>query len=102
MTAHGADPDAVDVETFHDICLMYADGIIGNQGILEVLGALTGAVYNYMRKPNGKVYKLQDIIPRAYPYIYRPLSPEEQAEQAQQNLKAFAMAGAPKGMFRGQ
>ena len=101
MTAHGTDPDLVDVETFHDICLMYADGFIGNHGVMEVLGALTGAVYNYMRKPNGKVYKLQDIIPRAYPYIYRPVSPEEQAAQAQDNLKAFALAKAPKGMFKG-
>lgn len=100
MTAHGTDPDAVDVETFNDICVMYADGLIGNQGILEVLGGLSAGIYNYIRASNTPPYKLQDTIPRAYQYIYPPLSAEQQHEKTQQTLKSFMQMRAPKGMFK--
>lgn len=100
MTAHGTDPDAVDVEVFNDICVMYADGIIGNRGIIETLGALTAGIYNYLRPEGKKPYTLQDIIPRAYDYYYPPLSKEEQQQQTQENLKAFLLSKAPVGMFK--
>lgn len=80
---------------------MYADGVIGNKGILEVLGSLTGAVYNYMRSENQRAFNLQDIIPRAYDYIYPPLSAEQKARQASEALKQFMKIApnAPKGLF---
>lgn len=51
---------------------MYADGMIGNAGILVALGNLTAGVYNYIRAANTAPYKLKDTIPRAYDYIYPP------------------------------
>lgn len=76
---------------------MYADGLIGNRGTLEVLGALTAGIYNYLRAEGQKAYKLQDIIPRAYDYIYPPLTEQEKKEQVNQSLLAFMQAapGAP-------
>jgi hypothetical protein len=83
---------------------MYADGVIGNKGLLEVLGCLTGAVYNYMRAGNQTPYKLQDIIPKAYDYIYPPLSAEEKANQASEALKKFMSIApnAPPSLFEGK
>ncbi len=80
---------------------MYADGVIGNKGLLEVLGCLTGAVYNYMRAENQSAFKLQDIIPRVYDYIYPPLSAEEKARQVSEGLKQFMKIApnAPKSLF---
>lgn len=100
MFAHGADPDAVDVETFGDICVMYNDGLIGNHSLLETLGGLTAGIYNYIRPNGAPAYKLQDIIPRAYQYIYKPLTAEELAQKTQETLKNFAFAHAPAGMFK--
>ena len=100
MFAHGADPDAIDVETFGDICVMYNDGLIGNKAVVETLGGLTAGIYNYIRPQNKPAYKLQDIIPRVYDYIYPPLSPEEQYKKTQENLKSIVLANAPKGMFK--
>lgn len=100
MTAHGADPDNVDSETFSDICVMFNDGLIGNNALLETLGCLTAGVYNYMRSEATQAYKLQDIIPRAYDYIYPPETEEQKRQKTQERLKAFALANAPKGFFK--
>jgi hypothetical protein len=72
MTAHGADPDKVDEETFRQICVMYSDGVIGNNKIIETLGSLTAGVYNYMRSSSSQAYTLRNIIDTAYEYIYPP------------------------------
>lgn len=102
MTAHGTDPATVDEETFTDICIMYVDGVIGNLGLLETLGCLTGAVYNYMRKDGQAAFKLQDIIRRGYDYIYPPLSDEEKARQVNNALLAYMQQSpnAPQVLFR--
>jgi len=44
-----------------------------------------------MRKEGSAPYKLQDIIPKAYDYIYPPLSEEDKKEQASQQLLAFVL-----------
>ena len=77
---------------------MFHDGIIGNLGILEVLGVLTAGHFN-MTLPKGKSpFKLQDIIPQAYNYLYPPLTTEQRQEQVSNSLLAFAMMhpGAPE------
>lgn len=79
---------------------MYSDGIIGNYGVLEVLGGLTAGIYNYLREKNSQAYKLKDIIPKAYDYLYKPLTSEEIQENTQHTLKAFMSVNAPKGMFK--
>ena len=68
--AHGGNPNIIDENTFREICIMYNDGLIGNMGILEVLGNLTAGVYNYMRSTGQSPYRLQDIIKRSYKYLF--------------------------------
>lgn len=101
MTAHGTDPDLVDEETFNDICIMYSNGVIGNLGVLEVLGTLTAGQFNKMLPKFGTPYKLKDIIPQAYDYLYPPPTEQEKKAQASQNLLAFALMSpdAPSVLF---
>ena len=100
MTANGTDPDSIDIETFNDICIMYADGMIGNKSIIEILGCLTAGIYNYMRSENQPPYKLQDIIPRVHDYINPPLTKQELHDKTQETLKAFVFNQAPANMFK--
>jgi hypothetical protein len=83
---------------------MYADGLIGNRGIIEILGSLTAGHFNSML-PKGKTpYNLQAIIPNIYDYLYPPLSEETKRNQVSDQLLAFAMLApnAPKGFFKGK
>ena len=60
---------------------MFVDGVIGNLGVLNVLGTLTAGQFNKML-PSGKApYTLQKIIPKAHDYIYPPLTEQEQKNQ---------------------
>ena len=62
MLAHGADLDKISEDDFREICVMYADGQIGNKSVVENIGNLTAAVYNYMRDPNKPAYTLKQIV----------------------------------------
>ena len=97
MTAHGTDPLKVDEETFNDICIMYNDGVIGNLALLQVLGSHTAGHFNSLLPKGSSPYRLQDIIPNQYEYLYPPLSEEAKREQISKNLIAFATMhpGAP-------
>jgi hypothetical protein len=90
----------VDEETFGDICIMYNDGVIGNLGLLQVLGALTAGQFNKVLPKGGTPYKLQDIIATAYDYLYPPLSEQDKKAQANQRLIQFVQSqrGAPKSL----
>jgi hypothetical protein len=73
MLAHGADLDRISEDDFREICVMYADGQIGNKSVVETMGNLTAAVYNYMRDPNKPAYTLKQIVgDRFYDYLYPP------------------------------
>jgi hypothetical protein len=96
LTAHGTDPNAIDEQTFTDICIMFNDGIIGNLGILQVLGLLTAGQFNKVLPTGKPPFKLQDIIPNAYDYLYPPLTDEQKKEQVNKNLLAFAMMNPEK------
>lgn len=76
---------------------MYHSGLIGNIGLLEVLGTLTAGQFNKMLPKGKSPYKLKDIIPSAYDFIYPPLSEQDKKEQVNQSLLAFALMspGAP-------
>lgn len=102
MMAHGADPDNIDEETFGDICIMYNDGVIGNLGIVQVLGALTTGQFNKVLPKGATPYKLQDIIPQTYDYLYPPLSEQDKKTQANNRLLQFVQSqkGAPKSLQR--
>jgi len=84
----------IDDVTMLQIQTMYADGVIGNRGVLEVLGALTSGVFNYIRPANSPAYKLANILGSAYDYIYPPATPEQQKEAVNNSLLAF-MSQAP-------
>jgi len=84
----------LDEMTMIQIQAMYADGLIGNRGVLTALGQLTAGVFNYMRPANAPDYKLANILGQAYDYIVPPLTPEQQKEQVNNALKTF-MTAAP-------
>lgn len=82
----------LDEATMSRIQAMYADGVLGSQGLLTVLGQLTAGVFNYMRSANSQPYKLEKILGTAYDYIVPPLTPEQQKEAINNALKTFMMA----------
>jgi len=84
----------MDEVTMAQMQTMYADGLIGNRAVIELLGVLTNGVFNYMRSANAPTYKLSNIIGNAYDYIYPPLTEEEKKHKANEQLLAF-MSQAP-------
>jgi hypothetical protein len=73
---------------------MYADGLIGNRAVVELLGTLTSGVFNYMRADKSPPYKLANILGSAYDYLYPPMTEEQKKHQANEQLLAF-MSQAP-------
>lgn len=71
---------------------MYADGALGNHGILTCLGQLTAGVFNYMRPKDAPDYKLVKILGNVYDYIVPPMSEAEQREATNNALKTFISA----------
>lgn len=100
MLAHGGNPDAMSEDDFNLVMVAINDGFIGNKILLNTIGLLTTGVFNYIRNANSKSYSLQDIIGLAYDYIYRPMTDEQKAEEANQRLLTFMqmMPGA-QGKF---
>ena len=92
----------LDEMTMTRIQAMYVDGVIGNQGLLTVLGQLTAGVFNYIRPANSPDYKLGKILGSAYDYIVPPLTPEQQKEKVNESLKLFMTAapGFSEGRFK--
>jgi hypothetical protein len=84
----------IDDVTMAQIQTMYTDGLIGNNGVLEVLGSLTAGVFNYMRMANSPAYKLANILGNAYDYIYPPLTEQDKKQAANDSLLTF-MTQAP-------
>jgi phage tail sheath gpL-like len=79
----------IDDVTFANIQTMYADGLVGNYGILTQIATLTNGVFNYMRPANSPLYKLANILGSAYDYIYPPLSDEQKKAAVNDSLLAF-------------
>jgi len=80
---------------------MYVDGMIGNRGLLETLGSLKGAIYNYIRPENQRAYTLQDMIPRVHEYLYPPLPESVKANKVSESLMQFMQMApnAPTNLF---
>jgi len=101
LLAHGANPDAMSEDDFNAVMVAINDGFIGNKIVLNTLGLLTTGVFNYIRGANSKAYSLQDIIGLAYDYIYRPMTDEQKAEEANQRLLMFMqMAPGAEGKLK--
>ncbi|CAB4146845.1 hypothetical protein UFOVP499_53 [uncultured Caudovirales phage] len=84
----------LDDVTMLQIQTMYADGMVGNQSVINLLGTLVNGLFNYIRPANSPTYKLANIIGSAYDYIYPPLPPQVQQEAVSNTLLAF-MTQAP-------
>lgn len=89
MLAHGANPDAMGEDDYELVMVALNDGLFGNKALLNVSGALTTGVFNYIRSQNASAYSLKDIIGIMHDYIYKPLSEEEKKQLANQQLLAF-------------
>ena len=81
---------------------MYNDGIIGNLGLLQVLGTLTAGQFNSLLPKGKQPYKLQHIIPTQYEYLYPPLTEQEKKVKASESLLNFITTkpDAPKELFK--
>jgi len=64
--------NSLDEETFTEIQVMYADGMLGNKGIFDALAPITTAVFNYMRGSNQSAYKQEQIFPWVNEYSINP------------------------------
>lgn len=80
---------------------MYSDGIIGNFGLLQILGSHAAGVFNSMLPKGKQPFKLKDIIPNQYEYLYPPLSEQDKKEQANKALLNFVKSKpkAPQSLF---
>lgn len=97
MVFNGHTPEsiaALDQITMLQIQTMYADGVIGNQGLLAQLAVLTTGVFNYIRPPHAAPYRLAGTLGAVHDYLYPPASQEQLAAQANDSLLAF-MVQAP-------
>lgn len=86
--------DEIDEETFTEISVMWADGILGNKAMFEALTPVTTAVFNFMRNPSTAAFSTDKIFPWVREYNLNPdLEPTAQ-EKTSQALLAY-MSAAP-------
>jgi len=82
--------------------LMINDGMIGPKSVLLALSSLTTGNLNSKLKKEATPYKMKDILPMVYDYILPPLTPEQESQQAQRALLAFAQSkpNAPENITK--
>jgi hypothetical protein len=81
--------DALDEETFAELQVMYADGLLGNKGIFEAIKPLTIAVFNYMRSPNAPAYKIEQLFPWVDEYEKNPDNEPDSQQAVSSALLGF-------------
>ena len=64
--------NSLDEDLFAEIQVMYAEGMLGNKAIYNALTPITTALYNYMRGPNQRAYKSNEIFPWIDDYLKNP------------------------------
>jgi hypothetical protein len=92
MIFNGQTPEsisALDETTMLQIQTMYADGMLGNGGVINLLGTLVNGVFNYIRPKNTSPYQKTSILGTTHDYIYPPLSQVESADSVNNSLLAF-------------
>lgn len=91
--------NAIDEETFNAITIMYADGVLGNHGLLNTIGVLVNGVFNYIRSPTTPAYSLKSILNQAYGYLYpdADLEPSDSLKLFMSRAKGFSMDKFSKG-----
>jgi len=94
MIFNGQSPDvieSIDEDTFAEICVMWADGIIGEKATYDSIAPLTTAIFNYIRAPSTPPYKPKQLFPWIAEYEENP---DLEEDQAQNGLIAF-LTSAP-------
>lgn len=80
---------------------MYADGIIGNLGILQTLAGHAAGHFNMVLPKGKQPYKIKDIIPVQYDYLYPPQTEQDKKKAVNDALLMFVKTkpNAPKKLF---
>ena len=86
--------DNIDEETFTEICVMYADKVLGTRAVFEAITPLTTAIYNYIRNPNTTAFRSDQIFPWVVEYDNNP-DLENNMDEVNDKLILF-MTQAPK------
>jgi hypothetical protein len=81
--------DAIDEETFTEIQVMYADGILGNRSVFDAVAPLTAAVFNYFRAPSSPAVGVNQIYPWIHEYSVNPDTEPTPSQKASDSLLAF-------------
>lgn len=81
--------DAIDEETFTEIQVMFADGILGNRGIFDAIAPLTAAVFNYFRPQNSPAFRVEQIYPWIHEYSVNPDTEPTASQKASDGLLLF-------------
>ena len=92
MIYNGHLPDTIekiDEETFNEICVMFADGILGNKGTFDALTPLTTALFNYIRPANTSAYKPDQIFPWIVEYEKNPDFELSEQDKVNESLLLF-------------
>lgn len=64
--------DSLDEETFTELQVMYADGLLGNSAIYDALTPITTGVFNYIRPANTPAYRSEQIFSWVNEYKKNP------------------------------
>jgi len=86
--------DEIDEDVFTDICVMYADGVLGMAGIYESMAPITTGVFNYIRDPKTSAFNADKIFPWVSEYKQNPAFEPTQQDNVNNALLAF-MTAAP-------
>lgn len=77
-----------------NIEVLLNDGFLGAKAIALALSSLTTGNLNSKLAKGATPYTMKDVLPSMKDYIFPPLTPEEQAQEANRQLLAV-MAAAP-------
>lgn len=86
--------DALDEETFAEITVMFADGMLGGRSEFEAVTPLTTAVFNFMRDPSTPVFSADKLFPWIREYSINPDALPNKQEETNQKLLTF-LTSAP-------
>lgn len=103
FNGHTADSvDDIDEETFAEITVMWADGMLGTKAVFDALTPITTATFNFMRDKSTPAFIADKIFPWIMDYAKNPdLEPTEQ-DKINEALLTFLTAapGFDMGRFR--
>lgn len=84
-----ASVEALDEDTFAEICVMYSDGLLGGKSAFDSVAPLTAGVFNYLRPAGTAAVKAEDIFPWVTEYERDPDLELPDADKINNNLLAF-------------